>query len=313
MRQAAIDVGTNTILLLVAEVDGEKIRPLEDQVEITRLGEGVDRRGLLGRPGQERSLKALRSYWSRCRQLNVNEITVVGTSALREAANAAEFKARVKEDLGWEIRVLSREEEARYAFQAVYRGLDFLAEDPLVVDVGGGSTEIIWGKNGWPHRWTSLRLGTVRLTERYLPSDPVREEECARLSQAVERELETELRSWEPLPTFAALVGVGASFTTLVAVQRGLACYVPAEVHGGWLERKEIRRQQDLFQSRTIAQRKKIPGLDPGRADVILSGALLIHQIMARFRVERVQVSDHGIRHGVLYDQELEGPGSRIP
>lgn len=303
-RFAAIDIGTNTILFLAAELgqDGA-FQVLEDRVEITRLGEGVDRTRWIGPDAERRSLAVLRDYVARCRDLGVAEIVAVGTSALRDARNAAAFQASLKTGLGLDLRILSGAEEAAYSYLAVERGLTPKAEDLLVVDVGGGSTELIWGKGGAEYRWASLDMGSVRFTERFLPSDPVRDEECERLIQAIDHGLERSLPGEERDVHFSLMVGVGGTFTTLAAIAKGLVRYAHSEVHGSYLGREEIQRQIGLFKDKTIAERKGIPGLEPERADVILAGALLIDRIMARFRIPRVMVSDQGIRYGLLYER----------
>jgi exopolyphosphatase/guanosine-5'-triphosphate,3'-diphosphate pyrophosphatase len=276
---------------------------LEDQAEITRLGEGVDRTGRIGSEGEGRSLKALRGYLESCKTLGVDEIAVVGTSALREARNAGDFKARLKRELGLDLRVLSGQEEAAYSYLAVQRGLSLQEEDVLVVDVGGGSTELIWVKEGGLYRLASVDLGSVRLTERFLLSDPVREDECARLVAAIDRALEPRVFNWGPATYFHLMVGIAGTFTTLAAVEKRLCQYSHGEVHGSCLTRSQVQRQIDLFRNKTIAERRKIPGLEPKRADVILAGALLIDRIMDLFRVDEAVVSDQGIRYGLLHER----------
>lgn len=303
-RFAAIDIGTNTILLLIAEIVGkDSFKALEDQAVMTRLGEGVDRNGLLSEAGQRRSLEVLRSYLSRCRRLRVEEVAVIGTSALRDATNAAEFRALVKRELKWDLRILSGEEEAWYSYLAVQRGIQSQTSEILVIDVGGGSTELIWGRAGRLHRWTSLQMGGVRLTERFLPSDPVQEKEFARLTKTIDDELQATLGDWVRGPTFGLAVGTAGTFTTLAAIEKGLRRYSHSEVHGSFLSRATVQRQIAFFKSKTVAERKKIPGLEPKRADVILAGALLIDRIMDLFRLERILVSDQGIRYGLLYER----------
>ena len=303
-RLATIDIGTNTVILLVAELNGTiGLRFLDDRAEITRLGEGVDRTGMLGEEGQNRTLNALRGYCERCRSLNVKEIRVAGTSALRDAANAGDFRNRLKRELNLDLRVLSPQEEAGYSYLAVQRGLPLGAKELLVVDVGGGSTEFIWGKDGEVHRWASFQMGTVRLTERFLFSDPVREEECTQLASAVDDELGEVLADWKTETVFDVMVGIAGTFTTLSAVKKALIRYLPAEVHGSFLNREEIQRQLRNFKGKTIAERREIRGLEPKRADVILAGSLLVDRIMEFFHMERVVVSDQGIRHGLLYDR----------
>ncbi len=303
-RFAAIDVGTNTILLLVAELDADgTFRVLEDRAEITRLGKGVDRTRLIGAQGEKRSIEVLRSYIEACERLGVAEIAAVGTSVLRDARNGAEFQKRVKQELGVDLRVLSGEEEALYSYRAVQKGLALEGRELLVVDVGGGSTELIWGRDGRLHRWASLDLGSVRLTERYLPSDPVLEAECAQLATAVDQELQRSLGDWRNGGRFQAMVGIAGTFTTLAAIEKGLTQYSHSQVHGSFLTRAEIDRQLTLFKTKTVAARREIPGLEPERADVILAGALLIDRVLEFFRIEEVVVSDQGVRFGLLYEK----------
>lgn len=303
-RFAAIDIGTNTILLLVAEMDrGGAFRVLEDRAEITRLGKGVDRSRLIGVEGEKRSLDTLRSYLELCESLEVADIAAVGTSVLRDARNAGDFQERVQRELGLNLRVLSGEEEASYSYLAVQKGLRLEGRELLVVDVGGGSTELIWGRDGGLYRWASLDLGSVRLTERYLQSDPVLEEECARLIVMVDRELQTLLADWGEGAHFQVMVGIAGTFTTLGAIEKGLTRYSHSQVHGSFLSRVEIRRQMALFKTKTVAERKRIPGLEPQRADVILAGTLLIDRMIELFRIERVLISDQGVRFGLLYER----------
>jgi len=303
-RFAAIDIGTNTMLLLAAELAGSgTFRVLADRAEITRLGEGVDRNGRIGSDGEERSLRVLGEYLQICRDLGVDEIVAVGTSALRDARNAANFRIRVRGELGLDLRILSGEEEASYSYLAVQRGLDLKGKEILVVDVGGGSTEFIWGEGDRLVRLASLDLGSVRLTERFLLSDPAREEECSRLTADIDEKLRSRLAAWSTERGFHKMVGIAGTFTTLAAVARGLTRYSHSDVHGSRLGRVEVQRQVRLFESKTVAERKAIPGLEPQRADVILAGALLIDRIMAFFRLDEVMVSDQGIRYGLLFER----------
>lgn len=302
-RFAAIDLGTNTILLLIAELRANgSFEVLEDRAEITRLGEGVDRTGRIGPEGEKRSFEVLKAYLARCRALSAGEIAAVGTSALRDAENAGAFLRRLRAELGLELRVLSGEEEARYSYLAVERGLGLEEKRLAVVDVGGGSAEIISSAGFAGRRWVSLDLGSVRLTERYLRSDPVKEGEVRELVAAVDRGLERLGEQWRREPV-DVVVGVAGTFTTLAAIERGLERYSHSEVHGSRLSRAEVRRQIRLFQEKTLAERKKIRGLEPKRADVILAGALLIDRIMDLFGVGEVIVSDQGVRYGLLYEK----------
>jgi len=303
-RFATIDLGTNTILLLVAELENDgSFRVITDRAEIARLGEGVDRTGAISPAGEERSLATLKDYLHACKELGVDEIIAAGTSALRDARNGPAFIQRLKGELGLELRILSGEDEARYSYLAVDRGLRLKAEDVLVVDVGGGSTEFIWAKAGALHRSASLNLGSVRLTERFFHSDPPLAEECDRLAAAIDPEIRALVSQWGRTGPFHVMVGIAGTFTTLAAVMKGLKTYSHSEVHGSLLPLAEVERQVQLYQTKTVAERKQIAGLEPKRADVILAGALLIQRIMTLFGMDGVTVSDQGIRYGLLYEK----------
>jgi exopolyphosphatase/guanosine-5'-triphosphate,3'-diphosphate pyrophosphatase len=302
-RFAFIDIGTNTILCLIAELKNDgSFDVLDDLAEITRLGQGVHQTGRISPEGEERSLKVLQRYLERCKRLNVEEIIAVGTSALRDARNSAEVRARFKEQLGLDVRVISGDEEAVYSFLAVQKGLPLNRRELLVVDVGGGSTEFIRGNAAGVVEAISINVGSVRLTEQFLHSDPVQTEECEKMVVAIEKELARLPDQWLKDGSILTLVGIAGTFTTLSAVEKKLVCYTHGEVHGSRLTLSEVRRKVALFQGKTITERKAIPGLEPKRADVILAGACLIERIMTLFHSERVIVSDQGVRYGLLHE-----------
>jgi exopolyphosphatase / guanosine-5'-triphosphate,3'-diphosphate pyrophosphatase len=302
-RFAFIDIGTNTILCLIAElkIDGSFV-VMDDLAEITRLGQGVQRTGSIGSEGEERSRETLRRYLERCQSLKVQEVRAVGTSALRDAQNSAEVRARFKKQLGLDVRVISGDEEAAYSFLAVQKGLPLNRRKLLVIDVGGGSTEFIRGNQTGVSQALSIDIGSVRLTEKFLHSDPVRKEEYEKMMVGIETELASLPQQWLKDSSILTLVGIAGTFTTLSAVEKKLSCYAHGEVHGSQLTLSEVQRQVALFKSKTIAERKAIPGLEPKRADVILAGACLIEKTMTLFRSERVIVSDQGVRYGLLHE-----------
>ena len=307
-RFAFIDIGTNTILGLIAELKNDgSFDVLDDLAEITRLGEGVQRTGRISPEGEERSLKVLRCYLERFESLNVEAIMAVGTSALRDARNSAEVRGRFKEQLGFDVRVISGDEEAAYSFLAVQRGLPLNRRELLVVDVGGGSTEFIRGSEAGVSQAVSINIGSVRLTEQFLHSDPVQTKECEKMRLAIERELALLPRQWLKDSSILTLVGIAGTFTTLSAVEKKLARYAHGEVHGSRLTLGEVRRQVALYQGKTIAERKAIDGLEPKRADVILAGATLIERTMTVFHLQQVIVSDQGVRYGLLHECLKDG------
>jgi exopolyphosphatase/guanosine-5'-triphosphate,3'-diphosphate pyrophosphatase len=303
-RFAFIDIGTNTVLCLIAEFrGGGRFRVLADLAEISRLGQGVDQSGVIGAEGEKRSREVLERYLAACKYFGVEEITAVGTSALRAAHNSREVREGWRQEIGLSIRVLSGDEEAAYSFLAVQRGLTFGAQELLVIDIGGGSTEFIRGNENGIARALSIDIGSVRLTERFLHSDPVGEDECATMVAAIDRDLTSIGEALGGSSTQATLVGIAGTFTTLAAIEKQLARYSHSAVHGACLKLAEVKRQVRLFRSKTIAERKMIPGLEAKRADVILAGAWLTERIMTRCGAEQIVVSDQGVRYGLLYER----------
>ncbi|MGO8990449.1 MAG: Ppx/GppA family phosphatase [bacterium] len=299
-RLASIDIGTNTILLLVAEVEGEKIKPLFEMETVARLGEGVQESGILTKEAMNRGIETLSQYWERCRAMKVQKIFAVGTSALREAKNSAEFLRLVKEKLNISIEVISGEEEARLSFLAVSKDLMEVNEPILVVDVGGGSTEFILGRGNQINQWISLPLGSVRFAEQYLHSDPVQEKEWNTMEKRIRELLAKIPHSQEP----SSMVAVGGTATTLASVEQGLEEFIPQKIHHFVLRREGLKNQLLLYRSRMIEERKKIPGLPAARADVILAGGAILYLTMEELNCPSVLISCHGVRYGLLYRKQ---------
>jgi exopolyphosphatase/guanosine-5'-triphosphate,3'-diphosphate pyrophosphatase len=308
-RSAFFDIGTNTVLCLIAEIrDTGRFRVLDDLAEITRLGEGVDQTRRISPAGQERTLATLQHYRARCNDLGVDQFFAVGTSALRDAENSPAVRERFRSELGFDVRVISGAEEAGYSFLAVQRGLSLADQPLLVIDIGGGSTELIAGDRAGISDCISIDLGSVRLTERFLSSDPVTAGEVARMTAAIDEELARLDRRWRAAAP-RSLVGIAATVTTLMAMEKKLVRYAHAEVHGATLPIGAVRRQIAILQSASLAQRRCIPGLDPGRADVIFAGACILERIMSHARADHVVVSDQGVRYGLLHEAAAQLKG----
>jgi exopolyphosphatase / guanosine-5'-triphosphate,3'-diphosphate pyrophosphatase len=298
MKLATIDVGTNTTLLLVAEERGGQIVVLEDQAEITRLGRGIGKDGGLGREGIERTLAALRTYATLARQHQV-EIVAVGTEGLRRASNAQEFLGPAAAILGTPIQVIDGEREAALSFLAAARSFPAEAAGSMVVvDIGGGSTEVIVSRAGAVELRRSLPLGSVRLTERHVRHDPATGAEVEAIVKDVSEALDA-----IALPAGAALVGTAGTVTSLAAMAQKLASYDPALVHGYHLTVAQLQQIAAELRASTQDQRERMPGLDPRRADVILAGALILQVIVQRSGAQSALVSDRGIRWGLLYER----------
>ena len=302
-RSAFFDIGTNTILCLIAEIrDTARFRVLDDLAEIVGLGQGVDQTRLISPEAARRALNVLQRFVHQCRSLGVEAMTAVGTSALRDAQNSEQVRSRIRDEIGLDVRVLSGAEEAAYSFLAVQRGLALANRELLVVDIGGGSSEFIRGNDLGISGAISIDMGSVRLTERFLHSDPVAPAETQAMMTAIDRELAAlSSRGIDP-SSGIALVGIAATFTTLAAMEKRLATYSHAAIHGSRITARQVRAQLSSLQMKTIAQRKEIIGLDPKRAEVIFAGACLIERILSFYGIDEVVVSDQGVRYGLLHE-----------
>ena len=298
-RVASIDIGTNTILLLIAEVRRGKLKTLFDTETIVRLGEGVQKNGMLSEGAMQRGFQTLEQYLKRCQEMEVQKIFAVGTSALREAKNSDHFLKRVKEEFDLSTDVISGEEEAQLSFLSVARDSKKSRETLLVVDVGGGSTELILGKGDEIIQWVSLPLGIVRFTERFLLSDPVQEEEYRAMVEEVRKQLPNSPILKNPL----SMVSVGGTGAALASVEQGLEKFNIERIHRFVLTREALRNHLSLYRSKTTEERKEIKGLPPSRADVILAGGTILYLIMEKFDCSSLMVNGHGVRYGLLYEK----------
>jgi exopolyphosphatase/guanosine-5'-triphosphate,3'-diphosphate pyrophosphatase len=297
---AVIDVGSNSVKLYVAARSADqKWHDLTDCHEITRLAAGVHQTGLIEPAAQDCTVATIGAFADQARALGAERIVAVGTMGLRMARNADQFTARVKADCGVEIEVISGQDEARFSFLAVQAGLGPFPGQVTVFDIGGGSTEITWGRDGDIQLRKSIPVGAVRLTEQFLVSDPVTPHELASMLSAISLDLGD---LGEDIRT-ADLVGVGGTVTNLSAVQHGFPRLEPQLIQGTCLVRNEIETMIETFRARTIAQRKQIVGLEPKRADVILAGAGIAEVIMQKLHMQRLTVSARGLRHGVMADR----------
>lgn len=292
-RLAAIDVGTNTVLCLVAErADDGALGRVVDRATITRLGRGVGASGTLSDEAIERTLRAVTEHAAEARALGAREVRGVGTSALRDARDRARFVERAREVLdGFEV--ISGDEEAALTYEGAAAGLTLPAGTRTVLDIGGGSTELAIGEHS-PERRTSLQLGSVRLFERWLASDPPTARERAALLDDVERTLD--LHTIEALPRLVALAGTA---TTVACVARAIPFAEVERVHGLELDRAEIVAVAEELASLSLAARQSHPSIEPGRADVLVAGALLFACIARRCVDARVIISDGGLRWGL--------------
>ncbi len=301
-RVAAVDIGTNSVLLLVAEAGGGGLAPVRERATVTRLGQGVDATGRLHPEAEARTLACLARYADEARELGAFPVAAVGTSALRDAEGGGPFLDRAAALLGERPRVLSGEDEARLTFAGALSGLA-LAGEVAVLDIGGGSTEWVVGTNGAGgprvRSAQSVNVGAVRLTERFVRGDPPSAAERAAVRAAT---LEA-LRPLSAAPFGGELVGVAGTVTTLAAVHLGVHPYDGARVHGARLTRAELEATLERLASLPLAERTCLPGLDPARADVIVAGGELLAAVLAWCGAEALHVSDRGVRWGLAAER----------
>lgn len=300
-KYAVIDIGTNSIKFHIAAKDAVgQWSVVLDEANISRLGEGLQATGNISPEAMARNVQVMSEMAGRAREQGASQIVAVGTMCLRTAQNAQEFVKRVKDACDVTVEILPGEEEARLAYLAIKSGIGLDKGKLVIFDTGGGSTEFIFGQDELIEKRFSLNVGAVRYTEQILKSDPVTPAELQQAMAAIEQDLAADLHIEGAVD---ALVGMGGTATNLSAVKHQLAKYDPDVIQGSTLELTEIERQIALYQSKTIEERRKIVGLQPKRADVILAGALIVKIIMQLTNVSAFTVSDRGLRHGLIVDR----------
>lgn len=297
-RVAGIDCGTNSIRLLVADRDGDRLTDVLRRMEIVRLGQGVEATGRLATEAIARTRAALADYAAQLRELGAARVRMVATSATRDAANAAEFRAMVTSQLGVPPEVITGDEEARLSFRGAVAGLPADVPAPyLVVDIGGGSTEFVVG-TAEVDRARSVDIGSVRMTERHLRGDPPTTDEIAAASADICRVVEAALTAVDGHRA-GSLIGLAGSVTTVAGIALDLPRYDSARIHHSRIDYRRIAAITDDLLRRSAEQRRKIAVMHPGRADVIAAGALILRIIAERTGLDPVLVSEHDILDGI--------------
>jgi len=303
MRIASIDIGTNTILLLIAEVNRDGIvKVLHDEQVIARLGKGVDTDRIINQETFVRAKDFLTHYKEVCNTFSVDHIAAIGTSALRDAKNNHEFISYIKEAIDISIEILSGDDEAKWTYRGGISNFIGRAEQYSVIDIGGGSTEIISGNSTEIQSKISLDIGSVRITERILKDSPP---EIPALMEAHEFILATipDEQIQKIHSTYA--IGVAGTLTTLAALHQKLPTYIPEKVDGYVLSIDDIRYMFTLLKDKSVGQILTFPQISPGRADIILAGIMILMGFMEKSGLKQITVSDRGLRYGIVL-KEIE-------
>ncbi len=297
-RVAAVDCGTNSIRLLIADVDGDRLTDVVRRLEIVRLGQGVDRTGRLAPAALERTRVAMRSYAADIRQAGVERVRLVATSATRDAVNRDEFAADVRSILGVDPEVVTGDEEAALSFDGAIGALDDRFPTPyLVLDIGGGSTEFVLGDRA-VEAARSVDIGCVRLTERHFTVDPPSPASVAAAVADIDGALSV-VAETVPLSRARTLIGLAGTVTTVAAIALELPAYDPERIHHARIAVETVREVTDRLLAMGHGERAALPVMHPGRVDVIGAGALILATVMDRLGFADMVVSEVDILDGI--------------
>lgn len=299
--KASIDIGTNTILLLVAELKGDQITIVHEEQRVPRLGKGVDTSKILNEDSIQRVLSCLGEYKQLLAEKfpEVKEVTVTATSAVRDAQNRDNFMSRVKEKTGFEIRLLSGDEEAQYTFEGAISMLDIPQDtSTLVLDIGGGSTEVALGDKNGLIDFHSFDMGSVRFNERFLLQNPPYQEEIFQCRDEIKRLFSTKRFK---VPKKVTAIGVAGTATSLAAIDLQLEEYEIDKLNGHKIDHTKLSKSINIFSLHTYDQLLELsPVFLKGREDIFLAGLLILDGFMNFYDLDEIQVSTGGIRHGAL-------------
>ena len=299
MRVGAVDCGTNSVRLLVADVDGDRKTDVHREMRVVRLGQGVDRTGELATEALERTRLELVDYDATCAELGTQRVRMVATSATRDARNRDDFTAMVRGVLGVDPEVVSGDEEAVLSFDGATRGLDPARGPFLVMDIGGGSTELVLGTSS-PQAALSVDVGCVRLTERHLLDDPPTRAQVAAAKADVDAAI-ARVRQVVPVERARTAVGLAGSVTTVAAVALGLEAYDADRIHLSRIAAADVAAVAATLLPMTRAERAALPVMHPGRVDVIGAGALVLATLVDRLGLADVVVSEADILDGIAW------------
>ncbi|MGA2662700.1 MAG: Ppx/GppA phosphatase family protein [Verrucomicrobiota bacterium] len=313
-RRAVIDIGTNSVKLLVADVEGAEVRPVREESRQTRLGQGLYTRQRLQAGPIAKTAAAAAEFAARARDHQAASIRVIATSAARDALNSQELTDAIERSCGLRVEIISGAQEADLVFQGVTSDPALAAMPLVLLDVGGGSTEFIVGQGAHQHFGQSLPLGTVRLLERFPPGDPPTAGELAACRQWLRDFLEKEVQpSLAPVLRQEAgagqlrLVGTGGTASILGCMEAGLRTFDRERLEGTRLSAERLTWHTERLWGLPLEERKQIPGLPKNRADVILAGAAIYEAVMGQFQLDELRVSTRGLRFGAV----MSAPGRR--
>ncbi len=307
MRVAVIDLGTNSVLLIVAELEKDKkIKTLLEDKQTPRLGENVDRIKRISSAGIKRVLKTLYDFKKKTLKLKAEKIILLGTAALREAKNSAQFKKLIFQKTGLNLKIISGKKEAEFAYNGAVADFKQKNKKFVLLDIGGGSTEVIFGTSNKISKLRSLNLGSLRMTERF-PGN--KKKVYSNMIKFIEQKF------WSLKNNFklqdSTLIGSGGTITTLGALSLGLKKYDRRKVHGLELSKSKIKGLLHTLKNTSLAERKRYLKVDPEQAGIIIAGTIILKQFMEIFGFQDILISDKSLRWGVLEEIRAKLPKKR--
>lgn len=300
MKIGTIDIGTNSMRLLIADYKNNKIENRKKYINITRIGQGVDDKGYITEEALERNLNALKEFADKCIEEKCEKVYCMGTSALRDSKNGQDFVNRAKELTNIDVKIICGEEESNLGFMGVLEGAGGDKSNYiLVLDIGGGSTEFIVGNEDGIKFCKSENVGALRMTEKFITTDPISDEEFNKMSDFIEKTISSTLDKIKGMHV-SKLVGIGGAITSLSAMNQQLEVYSMEKVHNSVITKKDLEKILQNLKKMTLSDKKTIKGLQPKRADIITAGVKILHIVMEKLEIEKIMISEYDNLEGLI-------------
>lgn len=300
MKIGAIDIGTNSMRLLIADYNDNKIENRKKYINTTRIGQGVDQDGYITNEALERNLKALKEFSDKCNEEKCEKVYCMGTSALRDSKNGQDFINEAKKLTNIDVKIICGEEESNLGFMGVLEGTECdKKEDILVIDIGGGSTEFVVGNEEGIKFCKSENVGALRMTEKFITTDPISDEEFSSMTNFIEDTISSTINKIETM-NISKLVGIGGAITSLSAMNQQLEVYSMEKVHNSVVTKKDLEKILQNLKIMTLNDKKALKGLQPKRADIITAGVKILHIVMEKLEIEKIMISEYDNLEGLM-------------
>lgn len=300
MKIGTIDIGTNSMRLLIAEYVNNKIENRNKYINTTRIGQGVDKDGYITKEAMDRNLNALKEFSDICKAQNCEAVYCMGTSALRDSKNGQEFVKKAKEMANIDVKIICGDEESNLGFLGVLEGTEGDKKDNiLVIDIGGGSTEFVLGNEEGINFCKSENVGALRMTEKFITTDPISSEDFNQMNYFIENTISSTLEIIKN-KKISKLVGIGGAITSVSAMNQQLEIYSMEKVHNSEVTKKDIEKILQNLKKMTLNDKKTIKGLQPKRADIITAGVTILNIIMEKLEFEKIMISEYDNLEGLI-------------